>query len=86
MNGIPDMKDLTDRVDGIMEIAREAAHHFFTWEARPVSAKHRTEVKTALEDLRRALDSHSKRLLDEATTDFEKLRVLIKAKLAEKRR
>ena len=39
MNGIPDMKDLTDEVDGVMEIAREAAHHFFTREARPTSAE-----------------------------------------------
>ena len=41
------------------------------------------KVKTALEDLRRVLDSHSKRLRNETTTDFEKLRELTKAKLAE---
>ena len=44
------------------------------------------KVKTALEDLRRVLDSHSKRLRDETTTDFEKLRELAKAKLAAERR
>ena len=43
MNGIPSMKDLTDEVDGIMEIAREAARHFFTREARPASAKRKIQ-------------------------------------------
>ena len=40
--------------------------------------KDRTKVKTALEDPRRVLDSHSKRLLNETTTDFEKRKELIR--------
>mgnify|MGYP006875433551 CR=1 FL=1 len=36
-------------------------------------------------DMRRFLDSHSERLLNETTTDFDKLRELIKAKLAERK-
>ena len=32
--GIPYMKDLTDEVDGAVEIARDAAHHFCTREFR----------------------------------------------------
>ena len=49
------------------------------------SRQRQNQVKTALEDLRRVIDSRSKRLLNETTTDFEKLRELIKAKLAERK-
>ena len=42
-------------------------------------------MTTAFEDLHRVLDSHSKRQMNETTTDFERLRELMKAMLAERK-